>query len=142
MEESDEEEEERESWGATSGRRGEKSSRKFNSGLWARDPGRPRKSPAGVGGIAGSVPPGDGGRAVTHRAAAAVLLMAPAIQLRRCAPPRVCPARPGSPAPNPQPPPARGHVTRDLSGTRHAAGLGERLSGCASVFAAIGDSGG
>lgn len=139
MGESDEEEEEERKGelGSDVWATGEKSSRKFNSGLWARDPGRPRKSRAGVGGIAGSVPPRDGGRAVTHRAAAAaaaaVLLVAPAIQLRRCAPPRVCPARPGSPAPNPQLPPARGHVTRDLCGTRHAAGLGERLSGCASA---------
>lgn len=68
---------------------------------------------------------GPGRRAVTHRAAAAALRAAPAIQLLRRAPPRLCPARPGAPLrPGPEPPPARGHVTRDLSGTRRAARRG------------------
>lgn len=80
---------------------------------------------------------GPEGRAVTHLAAAAAALRAaPAIQLRGPAPPRVCPARPGHPAPGPEPPPARGHVTRDLSGTRRAARrgvVGERPSERASA---------
>lgn len=69
------------------------------------------------------------------RAAATALRAAPAIQLRRRAPPRVCPSRPGRPAPGPEPPPARSHVTRDLSGTRRAArrGFGGAAVGRASA---------
>lgn len=70
------------------------------------------------------------GRTVTHRTAAAMaLLAAPAIQLWRRAPSRVCPARPGRPAPRREPPPARSHVTRDPSGTRRAARCGVAGSG-------------
>lgn len=131
-----------------------KSSRKFNSGLWARDQGQPRARRAGPGSEGSPGPSrrgggGGGARAVTHRTAvAAVLLAAPAIQLRRrapprvCrAPPRVCPARPGRPAPGPEPPPVCGHVTRDLSGTRRAAHRGVGGSGCRGALPLRGHGG-
>lgn len=104
-----------------------------------RSPGKfPSRPRAGVGGSPGPSRPGAGpeaGRSLT-------------VQRRRrqrsgrprpssCgAPPRTCPARPRSPAPGPEPPPVRGHVTRDLSGTRGAARhgvVGGWLSGSASA---------
>lgn len=132
----------RERWAATCGATGEKRSpRKLNSSALGQKGGQ---RPGSVRGRRGWGPGGSvrarapEGRAVTHRAAAAAaaLRAAPAIQQRRRAPPRVCPARLGLPAPSPEPPPARGHVTRDLSGTRRAArrGVGgERRSQRASA---------
>lgn len=113
------------------------------SGPEGRPEARVCPGPAGPGvaGIGRGVPPGAraprAGRS-THRAAAAAaaLRAAPAIQQRRRAPPRVGPARLCLPAPSPEPPPARGHVTRDPSGTRRAArrGVGrERRSRRASA---------
>lgn len=82
------------------------------------------------------------GRAVTHRAAAAMaLLAAPAIQLWRRAPSRVCPARPGRPAPRREPPPARSHVTRDPSGTRRTARRGVAGSDCRGALPLRGHGG-
>lgn len=121
---------------------GEKSRRKFNSGLG----GRPRARRAGVGGIARGHPAqgaGPEGLAVTHRAAAAAVALraAPAIQLLRRAPPQACPARLRRPAPGPEPPPARGHVKRDLSGTRHPARLGVGGSGSPGALPFLGQGG-
>lgn len=106
------------------GRQGRRAQGSLTPGLWARGPGliwTGRVGGKGIGRVRLVRGSGPGGAAVTHRAAATAaeaLRTAPAIQLRHSAPPRLCPARPGRPAPGPEPPPACGHVTRDLSGTR------------------------
>lgn len=60
---------------------------------------------------------------------------------RRPAPGLPRPARPRSPAPGPEPPPARGHVTRDLPGTRGAARHGVVGGGCPGALPLRGHGG-
>lgn len=122
----------RERWGAMCGRQGRRAQGSLTLGsaerTWSAqdEPGQGRGDRR-VCLARGADPEG---RALTHRAAAAMaLLVDPAIQLWRRAPSRVCPARPGRPAPRPEPPPARSHVTRDPSGTRRAARRGVAGSG-------------